>query len=73
MKPREHLRPRAIAARYGIRLGTLASWRSRRLGPPFIRVGKTILYSHREFEAWLAAHRVVPNHGPHPDPEERVP
>jgi hypothetical protein len=34
---------------------TLANWRSKRIGPPFVRAGGTILYRLSSFEAWLVS------------------
>jgi hypothetical protein len=32
---------------------TLRTWRQRRIGPPFVRLGKTILYPKDGFASWL--------------------
>lgn len=32
--------------------GTLRNWRSKRIGPSFIKVGKAILYPIEELERW---------------------
>ncbi len=32
---------------------TLAKWREQRVGPPWIKFGKTILYPEDDFEEWL--------------------
>lgn len=38
---------------------TLANWRSKRIGPPFVRLpGKPALYPRDEALAWLKARRV---------------
>ena len=34
---------------------TLRKWREQRIGPPWIKFGKTILYPIADFEAWLRA------------------
>jgi hypothetical protein len=34
---------------------TLQSWRSRRKGPPGVKVGKAIFYDRAKIERWLAA------------------
>jgi len=33
-------------------LGTLRNWRSMRIGPSFLKVGKSVLYPIGELEAW---------------------
>lgn len=38
--------------RYEISDGTLRNWRSKRIGPSFIKVGKAILYPIEELERW---------------------
>jgi hypothetical protein len=38
--------------RYKISDGTLRNWRSKRIGPSFIKVGKAILYPIEELERW---------------------
>lgn len=35
-----------------ITVGTLRNWRSMRVGPPFTKIGKAVLYPIRELEAW---------------------
>ena len=32
--------------------GTLRNWRSKRIGPSFIKIGKAILYPIEELERW---------------------
>ncbi len=32
--------------------GTLRNWRSKRIGPSFIKIGKAILYPTEELERW---------------------
>ncbi len=51
-----------VAARYrgAVSTGTLRNWRSRRQGPPWIKVGKSALYPQRELEIWEAGNTVQP-------------
>jgi len=42
----------------GIPERSLESWRYRRIGPSFYRVGKRIVYDESDLAAWLAARRV---------------
>ena len=37
---------------------TLANWRSKGLGPKYVRIGSRILYDGDEFETWLATKKV---------------
>jgi glucose/arabinose dehydrogenase len=34
-----------------VSVGTLRNWRSKRIGPPFIKIGKAVLYPIDELEA----------------------
>lgn len=48
------LSPTEASAFMGVPEGTLASWRHRRQGPPFVRVGaRTPRYSASALRAWL--------------------
>lgn len=38
--------------------GTMAKWRCRGIGPPYIRFGGRILYIGRDLNEWLEKHRV---------------
>jgi hypothetical protein len=35
-----------------IRVGTLRNWRAMRIGPPFVKIGKAVLYPSSELDAW---------------------
>jgi hypothetical protein len=35
-----------------ITVGTLRNWRAMRIGPPFVKVGKAVLYPTGELDAW---------------------
>ncbi len=57
-----HLTPRnfdeADAAEYmGVAPSTLRNWRSRRQGPPYLRVGRRRLYAVADLDRWLEAAR----------------
>jgi len=43
-----------VSARYRgrISVGTLRNWRALRVGPPFIKVGKAVLYRRGALQAW---------------------
>jgi hypothetical protein len=47
------LTPPVVASRLFIREGTLTAWRARRYGPPFLRVGRRVLYRESAVIAWL--------------------
>ena len=44
-----------LAARLRVRSTTLAEWRVKGYGPPFIRVGRTPLYRPEAVDSWLLA------------------
>lgn len=35
-----------------ITVGTLRNWRAMRIGPPFVKIGKAVLYPVSELDAW---------------------
>ncbi len=43
-----------VCARYRgeISLGTLSNWRSLRIGPAFLKIGRAVLYPVTELDAW---------------------
>ena len=43
-----------VCARYRseISLGTLSNWRSLRIGPAFVKIGRSVLYPISELDAW---------------------
>lgn len=53
-EPEQFMTKTELAERLGGRSErTLANWRAKRIGPPFVRAGRTILYRRASFEAWL--------------------
>jgi excisionase family DNA binding protein len=61
MKPL--LTPEQIAQYFGISEGTLANWRSRGVGPAFLKVGKAVKYREEDVSAWLEDNTKEPGHG----------
>lgn len=55
------LTPEEVAERYrgGVSVGTLRNWRSMRIGPTFVKIGKAVLYPIEELEAWDRTNRVA--------------
>ncbi|WP_300030663.1 MerR family transcriptional regulator [uncultured Roseobacter sp.] len=39
----------------------LAQWRHKRMGPPFYKLGRKIVYCGADLNAWAEANRVDPN------------
>ena len=42
-----------------ITVGTLRNWRAMRIGPPFIKIGKAVLYPIEALDAWDRANTVI--------------
>jgi len=57
---RELLTETQAAKRLGLSVKTLQSWRYRRLGPPYIRLGGAVRYVPADLDAWIEAGRVTP-------------
>jgi len=53
------LTPRQAAERLGVSLRTIESWRFRRVGPAFCKLGKSVRYSVDTLDAWAAAQAVA--------------
>ena len=49
-----YLTPEEVAERYrgAVSLDTLRNWRSLRIGPSFVKVGKSVLYPLPELDQW---------------------
>jgi hypothetical protein len=55
------LTPAEVVARYReeISEGTLRNWRAMRIGPPFAKIGKAVLYPIDGLDAWDRMNTVV--------------
>lgn len=60
MRNPKYLSPAGVERRFGIPAATLGTWRYRRYGPPYVKAGKSVLYSAAQFQAWLDAHAIRP-------------
>lgn len=54
------LTPDEVSERYRgtVSPGTLRNWRSMRIGPSFVKIGKAVLYPTSELNAWDAKNKV---------------
>jgi hypothetical protein len=54
MAENKFLTAEEVSERYRgeITVGTLRNWRAMRIGPPFAKIGKAVLYSTSELDAW---------------------
>jgi hypothetical protein len=53
-----------VAERYcgAVSVGTLRNWRAMRIGPPFVKIGKAVLYPVEELDAWDKKNLIVPRY-----------
>lgn len=42
-----------------VRVATLQDWRQRRVGPDYVKLGKSTFYRQKDVEEWVAANVVV--------------
>jgi excisionase family DNA binding protein len=56
--------PDQLAAELGIPVKTLAEWRSRHLGPVYLRVGRHVRYRREAIDAWLDGQTRQTEHAP---------
>lgn len=49
-----------VAERYrgGISVGTLRNWRTKQIGPSFVKIGRAILYPVVELDAWDETNKI---------------
>jgi Helix-turn-helix domain len=54
MGDRKYLTADEVAQRYrgAVSVGTLRNWRAMRVGPPFVKIGRAVLYPVDELDAW---------------------
>lgn len=52
------LSPEDAALVLGVAEGTLANWRAAGKGPPFVRVGRKVMYRMESLEDWLLEREV---------------
>lgn len=50
-----------VAERYRgeISVGTLRNWRAQRIGPPFVKIGKSVLYPVQDLDEWDKKNLVI--------------
>jgi len=53
------LTEKEAASRLRARPSTLRAWRSKKIGPPYVRVGKLVRYRASEIEAYIVAETVA--------------
>ena len=60
MADNKFLTPEEVSQRYRgtVSPGTLRNWRSMRIGPSFVKIGKAVLYPESELDAWDEKNKV---------------
>lgn len=61
MEKQTFLTAEEVSQRYRgeVTVGTLRNWRSMRVGPAFVKIGKAILYPVDELDAWDEKNLVI--------------
>jgi DNA-binding transcriptional regulator YiaG len=57
---KRYVTPERLAQLLGCSARTVARWDAERIGPPRIKVGKTVLYDLEKLPAWLAGRESRP-------------
>jgi DNA-binding transcriptional regulator YiaG len=57
----DRLSEKQVAKRFGVTPSTLANWRWRGYGPPFLKVGRRVQYVDSDVQAWEEAQRRDPS------------
>jgi hypothetical protein len=57
----KYLTAEEVSERYrrSVSVGTLRNWRAMKVGPPFIKIGKAVLYPIEQLEAWDKTNTVM--------------
>jgi hypothetical protein len=61
MADNKFLTAEEVSERYRgeITVGTLRNWRAMRIGPPFVKIGKAVLYPAAALDAWDQQNTVI--------------
>lgn len=61
MEERKYLTAEEVAQRYReeISVGTLRNWRTMRVGPPYVKIGKAVLYPIQDLDEWDRTNLVI--------------
>lgn len=61
METPKYLKAEEVVERYReeISLGTLRNWRAMGVGPPFVKIGKAVLYPVQELNDWDQKNLVI--------------
>lgn len=56
--PKTYLSPKEVEELFNLPMTTLEKWRYRKIGPPYLKLGKLVRYRSDEVESWIERHRV---------------
>jgi len=56
--PPEYVSPSEASALTAIPMKTLEGMRSKRTGPPYVKIGSSVRYPLRDLRAWMQSHLV---------------
>ncbi len=61
MAETRYLTAEEVSERYRgeVSVGTLRNWRAQRVGPPFIKIGKSVLYPVQALDEWDRKNLVI--------------
>jgi hypothetical protein len=57
--PDELIPSAEIATLLRVKVNTLTSWRNRKRGPAFFKIGRAVFYRRADLGDWLASQRIV--------------
>lgn len=60
----DRLCPKQAADYIGLSVRTLARYRAERIGPTWLRVGRSVQYCRASIDAWLKAQEQTPHRNP---------
>ena len=69
----EFLDDEAAAIKLKVKPATLPQWRSRGIGPPYHKIGRSAYYRPSDIDAWIAQQRRIPRaRGPPSQPTDKA-
>jgi predicted DNA-binding transcriptional regulator AlpA len=60
IEPQELITEVKAAKLLGVKPRTLTNWRAEKVGPAFIKVGRSVYYTNADITAWLTSQRRCP-------------
>lgn len=60
IQPDEIIPNEQAAKELNLQPNTLTAWRHRRIGPPYVKIGRQIYYRRHDLAEWLGAQRHEP-------------